>query len=161
MTESANSGDALQAHRFRRAQWRMLGAVMLCYLFFYTGRHNFGWAGEGCEKGSNPYFWDTEDTLNDHGGAVFHGFIGAAWNLRQVPGRPAHEARRAIHRLVGIAAHLARNAIEDALAVGGDETKIRTARLWLHWGHHVMENGRPILAIYLFKHAWAYAYAAG
>jgi len=32
---------------FRRAQWRMVGAVMLCYLFYYTGRHNFGWAGPG------------------------------------------------------------------------------------------------------------------
>jgi len=25
----------------------MLGGVMLCYLFFYTGRHNFGWAADG------------------------------------------------------------------------------------------------------------------
>ncbi len=29
---------------FRKAQWRMLFAVMFCYLFFYTGRQNFGWA---------------------------------------------------------------------------------------------------------------------
>lgn len=29
---------------FRRAQVRMLVALMLCYLFFYTGRQNFGWA---------------------------------------------------------------------------------------------------------------------
>ena len=122
---------------------------------------HFGWAGERCEKASNPYFWDGEDALNEHGGRVFRGFMGAAWNLRQVPGRPAHEARRAIHRLVGMAGQLARNAIEDAIAAGGDETKIRTAKLWLHWGHHAMENGRPIMAIYLFKHAWAYAYAAG
>lgn len=28
---------------FRRAQVRMLVALMLCYLFFYTGRQNFGW----------------------------------------------------------------------------------------------------------------------
>ena len=32
---------------YRRAQWRMLLGVMLCYLFFYTGRHNFGWAATG------------------------------------------------------------------------------------------------------------------
>jgi len=29
---------------FRRQQWKMLLVTMLCYLFFYTGRHNFGWA---------------------------------------------------------------------------------------------------------------------
>ena len=28
---------------FRRAQVRVLAALMFCYLFFYTGRHNFGW----------------------------------------------------------------------------------------------------------------------
>lgn len=27
-------------------QWRMLALTMLCYLFFYTGRHNFGWASK-------------------------------------------------------------------------------------------------------------------
>src|SRR4051812_35427209 len=30
--------------RFRAMQWRMLLITMFCYLFFYTGRHNFGWA---------------------------------------------------------------------------------------------------------------------
>ena len=30
--------------RRRRAQWRTLFALMFCYLFFYTGRQNFGWA---------------------------------------------------------------------------------------------------------------------
>lgn len=29
---------------FRNQQWKMLLVTMLCYLFFYTGRHNFGWA---------------------------------------------------------------------------------------------------------------------
>jgi OPA family glycerol-3-phosphate transporter-like MFS transporter len=29
---------------FRKQQWKMLLVTMLCYLFFYTGRHNFGWA---------------------------------------------------------------------------------------------------------------------
>ncbi|MEQ9287841.1 MAG: MFS transporter [Cyclobacteriaceae bacterium] len=38
---------------FRKAQWQMLLAVMFCYLFFYTGRQNFGWAimGIGGEFG--------------------------------------------------------------------------------------------------------------
>lgn len=27
-------------------QWRMLALTMMCYLFFYTGRHNFGWASK-------------------------------------------------------------------------------------------------------------------
>jgi MFS transporter, OPA family, glycerol-3-phosphate transporter len=31
-------------HRMRRAQWRMLFALMFVYLFYYTGRQNFGWA---------------------------------------------------------------------------------------------------------------------
>lgn len=29
-----------------RYQWRILALTMLCYLFFYTGRHNFGWASK-------------------------------------------------------------------------------------------------------------------
>lgn len=32
---------------FRKQQWKMLLITMLCYLFFYTGRHNFGWAATG------------------------------------------------------------------------------------------------------------------
>tara|TARA_R110002049_G_scaffold234073_1_gene407393 strand:- start:1387 stop:2631 length:1245 start_codon:yes stop_codon:yes gene_type:complete len=32
---------------FRKYQWRMLFAVMFCYLFSYTGRQNFGWAIQG------------------------------------------------------------------------------------------------------------------
>lgn len=38
---TSNSSD------FRAAQWKMLFAVMFCYLFFYTGRQNFGWAIQG------------------------------------------------------------------------------------------------------------------
>jgi OPA family glycerol-3-phosphate transporter-like MFS transporter len=30
--------------RPERQRWRMLLLTMFCYLFFYTGRHNFGWA---------------------------------------------------------------------------------------------------------------------
>ncbi|SKB49013.1 MFS transporter, OPA family, glycerol-3-phosphate transporter [Sphingobacterium nematocida] len=32
---------------FRKDQWKMLFVTMFCYLFFYTGRHNFGWAAKG------------------------------------------------------------------------------------------------------------------
>jgi OPA family glycerol-3-phosphate transporter-like MFS transporter len=35
---------------FRKAQWRMLLAAMLCYLFFYTGRQTFGFAIPGIQK---------------------------------------------------------------------------------------------------------------
>lgn len=30
----------------RKQQWKMLLLTMFCYLFFYTGRHNFGWAAK-------------------------------------------------------------------------------------------------------------------
>ncbi|MDR2272458.1 MAG: MFS transporter [Sphingobacterium sp.] len=36
--------------KFRRDQWKMLFVTMFCYLFFYTGRHNFGWAARGISK---------------------------------------------------------------------------------------------------------------
>jgi len=35
---------------FRRAQWRVLAATMLCYLFYYTGRQSFGFAIPGIES---------------------------------------------------------------------------------------------------------------
>lgn len=34
----------MKAKNFRKDQWLMLLVTMFCYLFFYTGRHNFGWA---------------------------------------------------------------------------------------------------------------------
>ena len=41
---------------FRAAQWKMLLITMFCYLFFYTGRHNFGWAAQGMASDLNiPY----------------------------------------------------------------------------------------------------------
>ncbi|WP_235972801.1 MFS transporter [Pedobacter ghigonis] len=37
-------------------KWKMLLVTMLCYLFFYTGRHNFGWAVKGMVASLNiPY----------------------------------------------------------------------------------------------------------
>lgn len=35
---------------FRRTQQRVLGAVMFCYLFYYTGRQTFGFAIPGIQK---------------------------------------------------------------------------------------------------------------
>jgi OPA family glycerol-3-phosphate transporter-like MFS transporter len=39
-----------ESSSFRAAQWRMLLATMFCYLFFYTGRHSFGFAIPGIEE---------------------------------------------------------------------------------------------------------------
>ena len=42
--------------KFRVQQWKMLLITMFCYLFFYTGRHNFGWAAKGMASDLNiPY----------------------------------------------------------------------------------------------------------
>ncbi len=41
---------AEENHRFRRAQWRILWATMLCYFFYYTGRQTFGFAIPGIEQ---------------------------------------------------------------------------------------------------------------
>lgn len=41
---------SLSPSRFRSAQWRMLGAVMFCYLFYYTGRQTFGFAIPGIQQ---------------------------------------------------------------------------------------------------------------
>jgi OPA family glycerol-3-phosphate transporter-like MFS transporter len=40
----------LDAGSFRRGQWRILLLVMFCYLFFYTGRQNFGFAARGMQE---------------------------------------------------------------------------------------------------------------
>lgn len=50
ITTSASAPVSCDAGaRFRRAQWRMLGAVMFCYLFYYTGRQTFGFAIPGIQ----------------------------------------------------------------------------------------------------------------
>lgn len=35
---------------FRRAQWRVLAAVMVCYLFYYMGRNALGFAIPGIAR---------------------------------------------------------------------------------------------------------------
>lgn len=39
--------------KFRNYQWKMMFAVMFCYLFYYTGRQNFGWAIQGISSEFN------------------------------------------------------------------------------------------------------------
>jgi OPA family glycerol-3-phosphate transporter-like MFS transporter len=41
---------AASTSAFRRAQWRVLLATSFCYLFYYTGRQNFGWAIPGLRE---------------------------------------------------------------------------------------------------------------
>jgi MFS transporter, OPA family, glycerol-3-phosphate transporter len=49
--ESASAvGRSEPPGAFRAAQWRMLFLVMFCYLFFYTGRQNFGFAAKGMQE---------------------------------------------------------------------------------------------------------------
>lgn len=40
----------LARQSYRKAQWMVLLATMFCYLFYYTGRHSFGFAIPGIEK---------------------------------------------------------------------------------------------------------------
>jgi len=41
---------AAPVRSFRASQWRILLLVMFCYLFFYTGRQNFGFAAKGMQE---------------------------------------------------------------------------------------------------------------
>ena len=50
MSYSGQLEGGEQAARFRGAQWRVLLATMLCYLFYYTGRQTFGFAIPGIES---------------------------------------------------------------------------------------------------------------
>jgi MFS transporter, OPA family, glycerol-3-phosphate transporter len=49
MADASHSPGSLPVG-FRFAQWRMLLATMFCYLFYYTGRQNFGWATAGIKE---------------------------------------------------------------------------------------------------------------
>jgi MFS transporter, OPA family, glycerol-3-phosphate transporter len=50
LATSVMSVPATGLNQFRRMQWRMLGAVMACYLFYYTGRQTFGFAIPGIQQ---------------------------------------------------------------------------------------------------------------
>ncbi|MEA1952520.1 MAG: hypothetical protein U9N87_14160, partial [Planctomycetota bacterium] len=49
LVDQAQHPDAGQPG-FRRAQWRMLLATMFCYLFYYTGRQNWGFVVQALEE---------------------------------------------------------------------------------------------------------------
>jgi OPA family glycerol-3-phosphate transporter-like MFS transporter len=66
---------------FRRAQWRVLLATSFCYLFYYTGRQNFGWAIPGIrdELGltNTQIGWIGGTALAFYGaGQVVSGYLG-------------------------------------------------------------------------------------
>jgi MFS transporter, OPA family, glycerol-3-phosphate transporter len=44
------SPESLRGRKFRRMQWRMLLVTMFCYLFFYTGRQNFGFFAKAMQE---------------------------------------------------------------------------------------------------------------
>ncbi|MGJ7029550.1 MFS transporter [Niabella hirudinis] len=46
VSSSSPPTPAAKGTSFRKQQWKMLLACMFCYMFFYTGRHNFGWAAK-------------------------------------------------------------------------------------------------------------------
>ncbi len=48
--QGSATDKAVETRRFRRAQWRMLLAVMFCYLFYYTGRQTAGFAIPGIHQ---------------------------------------------------------------------------------------------------------------
>lgn len=71
------SGLAVPTSSFRVAQWRMLLAAMLCYLFFYTGRQTFGFAIPGIQA----EFGFTKETLGWASAAMLWAYaIGQAIN---------------------------------------------------------------------------------
>ena len=47
---SPYSDDPAKQVIFRRAQWRMLLATMFCYLFYYTGRQNWGFVVQALKE---------------------------------------------------------------------------------------------------------------
>lgn len=74
-TATLDAPPAAAPTAFRRAQWRMLFAVMGCYLFYYTGRQNFGFINRALQSdlGLTP----------DQVGAVGGGML-LAYGLGQV-----------------------------------------------------------------------------
>ena len=81
-TEQMESG-------YRNAQWRMLLATMCCYLFYYTGRHNFGWAIQGMSDGLNlsktDVGWISGSMLACYGlGQAINGNLGDKFGARRL-----------------------------------------------------------------------------
>ena len=78
-----------QSHGFRAAQWRILLATMFCYLFYYTGRHNFGWAIKGMsaelELTKTDVGWISGSMLACYGlGQAINGNLGDKFGARRL-----------------------------------------------------------------------------
>jgi len=78
-----------QSQKFRTAQWRMLLVTMFCYLFYYTGRHNFGWAIDGMSADLNltktDIGWISGSMLACYGlGQAVNGNLGDKFGARRM-----------------------------------------------------------------------------
>lgn len=74
---------------FRQAQWRMLFAVMVCYLFFYTGRQNLGFAVKGLQSeldySATAIAWLQAAMLIGYGvGQAFNGNLADIYGARRM-----------------------------------------------------------------------------
>lgn len=77
------------ASGYRNAQWRMLLATMCCYLFYYTGRHNYAWAIDGMSAGLNltntDVGWISGSMLACYGlGQAINGNLGDKFGARRL-----------------------------------------------------------------------------
>ena len=75
--------------RFRRAQWRVLLAASFCYLFYYTGRQNLGWAIAGMRAdlglSNTEIGWISGIGLVVYGaGQLLSGHLGDRWGGRRM-----------------------------------------------------------------------------
>lgn len=74
---------------FRRAQWRTLFLIMFCYLFFYTGRQNFGFAARGMQDElhltASALGWFNAALLIGYGtGQAINGNLGDIFGARRM-----------------------------------------------------------------------------
>src|SRR5262245_57883719 len=74
---------------FRRAQWRALLLVMFCYLFFYTGRQNFGFAARGIQdelalSATALGLFNAVLLVSYGAGQIVSGFLGDLYGARRM-----------------------------------------------------------------------------
>jgi OPA family glycerol-3-phosphate transporter-like MFS transporter len=77
------------ARDFRRAQWRTLFLIMFCYLFFYTGRQNFGFAARGMQaemglSATSLGFFNAALLTGYGAGQVINGNLGDIFGARRM-----------------------------------------------------------------------------
>ena len=104
----------MQDHQknFRREQWKMLLAAMFCYLFFYTGRHNFGWAAHAMADDLQRTMPDAQIFINDRVDvALALGSRGVHLRESSLPTAVARSLLRA-EQLLGQSVH----SVEAAIA---------------------------------------------